>query len=123
MGKKLALRDDGWLRLASHLGMSLAQCRVEVSYREYLVWRAWLALELDRPSRTDHYLMQVAYEVRRANARRPRSVKLDHFRLRSKNGTATTPGPAMSVEMATALSKASWMARVSQSGPRPPGAK
>ena len=31
-----------------------------MTYRQYLVWLAWLKEDWNRPSRTDHYIMQAA---------------------------------------------------------------
>ncbi len=31
-----------------------------MTHRQYVAWHAWMNLEQSRPSRSDHYLMQVA---------------------------------------------------------------
>lgn len=51
------------------------------THREYLTWMAYFELELDRPSRSDNYLMQIACEVRRTRAETPSAVKLQDFKL------------------------------------------
>lgn len=59
--------------------MSLRECMAAHTHREYLMWMAWRQLEWNRPSRTDHYLMQIALEVRRVLAKRPAMYKLMQF--------------------------------------------
>lgn len=34
-----------------------------VSHREHEVWVAWLEMDMDNPSRSDYYLMQIASEI------------------------------------------------------------
>ena len=54
-----------------------------MTHRQFRAWQAWLARQWDEPDRTDHYLMQVAAEVRRSAAgRKARQVKLEHLRIR-----------------------------------------
>lgn len=56
-----------------------------MTHRQFLVWSAWLDEQWNRPDRTDHYLMQVAAEVRRGNAgKKARQVKMQHFLLEFK---------------------------------------
>lgn len=73
-------------------------------------WQAWLALEWNRPSRSDFYVMTVAAEVRRGHVKKPKSVKLQHFELefKRKSGRANKPAPDQQME----LSKARWGAVV-----------
>lgn len=56
------------MQLASHLGQSLRWCKENISYTEFLTWQAWFRKDFNRPSRSDFYLMQIAYELRRAIA-------------------------------------------------------
>jgi hypothetical protein len=35
-----------------------------LTHRQYLAWQAWLDIQYDTPSRTDHYLMALTLEVR-----------------------------------------------------------
>ncbi len=51
------------------------------THREYLTRLAWLDEQWNQPSRADHYLMQVAQEVRRVLHKNPGQVLLDHFRI------------------------------------------
>ena len=51
----------------------------ETSHLEYRVWMEWLAQQWNKPTLTDHYLMQVAQEVNEGNYRKVR--KLESFKL------------------------------------------
>lgn len=35
----------------------------DVSYRQFLVWKKWLSNQWNKPSRTDHYLMQISSDI------------------------------------------------------------
>lgn len=87
--------------------MSLQQCLRRVSHREFLTWMAWMDLDQNRPSRADHYAMQVAAEIRRGNSKNPRKVSLDHFKIPFQRQRARAARPR-TVEEATAASKARW---------------
>lgn len=77
------------------------------THRQYLATQTWLNLQWNQPSRADNYAMQIAYEVRRANAKNPRSVKMRHLQLRfEERKTAARMGP-MTVEQ-VAAAKARW---------------
>ena len=46
-----------------------------LSHRQLLAWQAWFEMEWNRPSRTDHYLMQLNYDVRYLFSKtRPRTL-------------------------------------------------
>jgi len=51
----------------------------EHSYRDYLTWMAWLDEQWEMPSRTDHYLMQIAMEIRREFVKQP--PRLEQFKI------------------------------------------
>lgn len=78
-----------------------------MTHRQFLAWQAWLDEQWDRPDRTDQYLMQIACEVARANAKHPDRLRLEHFRLRF--GAARPAGRKLTPEEAAAASKARWM--------------
>lgn len=90
--------------------MSLSECKKEHTHREYLAWQAWLDGEQDRPDSTQHYLMQIAMEVRRVLSKNPNSIKLNDFKLSFKRkGEKTTGSLGYTKEQATAWAKARWM--------------
>jgi hypothetical protein len=61
-----------------------------VTHRQYLAWQEWLDEQWDCPDRTDHYLMSIAAEVRRGNAKNPRQVEVDHLRLKFKTAQTSS---------------------------------
>jgi hypothetical protein len=50
-----------------------------ISHREFLLWCDYLDEEWNTPSRSDHYLMQIAQEVRRVLSKKPNKIKLKEF--------------------------------------------
>lgn len=53
--------------------------------RQYRAWQEWLIIERGRPSRSDHYAMQTAMEVRgvgQSFSNNPPPLHLDQFRIR-----------------------------------------
>lgn len=52
-----------------------------MTHREFLTWEVWLDAEWSHPSRSDHYMMQVATEVRRVLSKNPNGIKIKDFRL------------------------------------------
>lgn len=87
------------------------------THRQHTTWVAWLDLEWDRPSRADHYAMQIARCVLQANAKKGARVKHDDMRLKF---LAPTPKP-VSVEVATAWSQAKWFAALGMETPKKDG--
>jgi hypothetical protein len=86
-----------------------------MTHRQYLTWQTWLGMQWERPSREDHYRMQVACEVRRTIVKDPSSPRIGDFKLRfettrasrdsgSKGGT----NKGLSRDQAAAMSKARW---------------
>jgi hypothetical protein len=86
-----------------------------MTHRQFVEWMAWLDLEKNRPDRTEHYLMEIAAEIRRGNVKRPADVKLEDFRLEFRPAP-----PPLSPEEAMARSKRIWLAAA---GLRPDGSK
>lgn len=92
--------------------MPVAECMQRVSYREYLAWRERFKQEWNTPSRTDYYLMQLA-----ALTIRMRKGSLDNlkipFKFKSRSSQEGSFGKeTMTVELATAIAKARWHARL-----------
>lgn len=90
------------------LGHPLTDTMRKTTNRQFEVWRRWLAARWNSPDRTDHYLMQVAAEVRRGRVKNPASVSVDDLKLPFKVVAADPPPP--SPESASARSKAGWSA-------------
>lgn len=75
------------MTLSKHLH-ELLGWRGPMTHRQFRVWKAWLELDQERPSRSDHYAMQIACEVRRVPyafvGKDPNDVKLETFKLKRK---------------------------------------
>lgn len=94
--------------------------------RQYLTALYWLQEQWNRPRRGDWYMMAVAAEVRRSNSKRPKSVKIEHLKLKfedSKNQQGSDNPLGMTPEeQKLALVKAAAFARVGgriRNKPRP----
>lgn len=80
---------DAWLRLASHLKMSLWRVRRETGSYEFLVWLEWLRQkdeaeakakaeqEWKRHHRIDYYLAQINTTLKRMFSKNPRAITLE----------------------------------------------
>lgn len=79
-----------------------------ITHRQYEMWQLWLDQQWNKPSRTDHYLMQIAMEVRRPNVKGSKNLKMKDFVIKftSQDGRV---GSKLSKEQATAFSKAKWL--------------
>ena len=53
---------------------------------EFVMWKHYLSLEMNRPSREDIYAAQIAAEIRRGNVKHPRKVKTKDFILKFQIG-------------------------------------
>lgn len=114
------------MRLARELGLQLHELMGwpgPMTARQFSAWRWWLDDEMNRPSRTDHYLMQVAYEVVRMSGRTMKNVdriKLDDYRLefgggderKAENDPFAPPADEFELQKRIALSKAGWASRL-----------
>lgn len=89
--------------------MTVQRCQQETTSREFAEWKVYFDRDLAQPRPEHYYLAQVAAEVRRGVAKRPRNVKLDDFIL--KFG-APKPQPPQTPEARLAASKAMWLAAV-----------
>lgn len=94
-----------------------------MTHRQYLAWQAWLGMEWNRPSRSDHYLMQLALVTMRANMKHPGRVQMKHLQLEFKEVTRTASKPEgrldpRKIEKAAAVSKARWFGMLGKSGSR-----
>lgn len=49
--------------------------------RQYLVWIEWLKGDWNNPSRSDHYQMQTACEVRRVLSSEPNKIQSEQFKI------------------------------------------
>jgi hypothetical protein len=77
------------------------------------LWEALWAAEWNEPDRHDHYLMQIAAEVRRTLMKKPGDpLDVNDFKVKFKTGTASAKGPPLTPEQKLAVSKAAWLGAV-----------
>lgn len=64
--------------------MSLDECMANHTEKQILVWLEWLDQQMNVPSRTDTYLMQVAAELVRGQVKSAdkRKIKINDFRIK-----------------------------------------
>lgn len=62
---------------------TLDELAKSMTHREYLTRMAAIESEWDEPSRTDHYLMQIAYYIVAANSEKKdqKRIKFDSFKM------------------------------------------
>ncbi len=75
------------------------------SHREFLTRLTWLDDQWNRPSRSDHYLMQIAQRVEDVLRTEPVKRKDDYFVIPF---VKKAPPKPLTREQAAALSKARW---------------
>lgn len=74
-----------------------------------MLWDYWLDHQWNKPDRTDHYLMQIAREVRRVLSTKPNDIQSSDFKIEfetvndSKNSRKPTRTEAANA------SKARWL--------------
>ena len=89
--------------------MSLQRCKQEHTWTEYLVWQTYLNQEFEKPSLTDHYLMQIACVlVNIFSGKGSKRLKMDDFKLKFRKPKKATG--KLSLEQRVAQSKAAWFA-------------
>lgn len=96
-----------WLKLASHLHMSLERCQEETSSSDFVLWKAYFEQDVNEFHREDYYFAQIAQEVSRVLAKKPKQIKLKHFLL--KFGKEEDK-PQLSREERIRASKSFWFA-------------
>ena len=73
-----------WLKLASHLGMSLQRCQQETTSGEFVEWMRYFELEPNMFHREDHYWAQIAAWIKRSGFQNPENVQDEDFLLKFK---------------------------------------
>lgn len=84
--------------------MPVFECLERITHREYRLWLIHFRKELDQPSRTDYYLMQIAREVRRVLSKKPNKIQLKDFLI----PFGKPPRKQLTKEEKTAESKGFW---------------
>lgn len=81
----------------------------ETSYPWFRSWLVWLDDWLNQPGKQEYYMMRIALEVARANAKDPNSVNLDQFKIRfERQRVAQTPFRRLTAEDVAKIQKARW---------------
>lgn len=93
-----------WLMLAEKLGMSLAECQLKVSSKEFVLWKVYMQREPSRFHREDYLFAMVAAEVRRTISRNPNKVKTEDFLLKFKDPKKKKPQMSLEAEKSIWLS-------------------
>lgn len=88
--------------------MSFQEVQRKHTHREYQMWMAHLEEDWYDMTLTEYYLMQVACEVRRVLAKKPRRIKLEHFRLKWKRKEPEQTGKSKQKETLAQKSKRIW---------------
>jgi len=81
-----------------------------VTNRQLLIWGEYFRMEMDRPSRTDFYLMRIAFEAFFSQRKYPDKIDLEPFRLKFSSKESGVPAnkstSGMDKDTATAMFKA-----------------
>jgi hypothetical protein len=112
------MRYDGHLRLAHDLGRDLRELlgwSGPLTHRQFTVWTAWLRWEWNRPSRADHYAMQIAKVSLKDNSPGFSSYKIPFEAVKPE------PAQRMSREDEIAITKATWFAALGINPPKQKG--
>lgn len=86
------------------MGVPWQECMKRVSHRDFKTWLIWEREQWNEPSRTDHYLMQIAQAVYASKSRS--STVLDKFKIPFK--FLQRRMSPQSTTAATELSKSRW---------------
>ncbi len=96
-GERLA-----WYRLAALLGFPVVELKARITYREFLDWWAYIALEeeatAERALKTEYAMALIAAEVRRGWVAEPKKVATTDFIIAFKDkeevAAPTVPKPS-----------------------------
>lgn len=91
--------------------MSLQRCQQETSSTEFLDWREYCEQDINAFHREDHFLANIATEVRRSFVKEPDKVRRKPFLLKFTRRKAVVKRPLTKKE-ATAKAKRSWFLRL-----------
>lgn len=103
-----------WFLLAREFGQDPWEIQLRWTHRQFMVALQWLRDQWENPDRTDYYLMQIAAEVRRGNAKNPRSVDANDFKMKFRESGRSRRYSRRNLtrEQAASISKATWMMRL-----------
>lgn len=84
-----------------------------LTHREHMTWLAWEQLQWNRPSRSDYYQMQTAFEICRSNAAKPKKIQFEWFVMKFKDPTGVER-QLKATQGTIAASKAAWINRMTK---------
>lgn len=92
--------------------MPLRECMETTTNRDYNLWMSYLEEQWNKPSRSDHYLMMVAYYIANVLAKKPKPFNPIKWFIEFTFSGKDKAKPTMSKEEATKHSKARWFSTV-----------
>lgn len=110
----------GIFQLAEHLSVPLNTVLFDTTHRQFKSWMHRLEQRWNEPTITEHYLMQVAAEIRRTRMKNPGRVKLDDLKIpftkvdELGKPIPKAPPTKKELESASKASKTRWAARLGE---------
>lgn len=107
-GERLA-----WFQLAFHLHTTVEVLQASITYSEFLEWQEFLRLELEKHTKADWYMAQLAAETRMSFVADPAKVRIKDFLLRfatAEESEESNTEDAQRKRMAQ--SKSAWLAAI-----------
>ena len=95
--------------------MSVRDCMSSMSYMEYRAWCIRIQDEWNRPSRTDYYLMRVAYEISCLFQKSRPKMDFKRFIIKfvfDKRKNVTEQDRQDTIRNKTAIAKSIWKHRI-----------
>lgn len=77
----------GWLRIASHLGLSLQRVKRETTASEYGLWLVYLEHEVNSFHREDYYWAKMNMLLEMSIAKEPSKVKFELLKFETDKKT------------------------------------
>jgi len=106
-----------WLKLSSHLHLSLKKCKRETTFFEFLQWLQFFEEEekekYERVEKEDFYLAQIAAMVVASNAKDPNKIKISDFYMKMKKNQEVKK---LTREERAKIAKSFWMQIPSRKG-------
>jgi hypothetical protein len=95
--------------LADRMHCSLSECQQRVSYREFRTHIAWYQLQLNHPSRSDYYVMQLTDRVDNVLNTKPRTIDLNKYQIKFDVGDFK---PKRLTDSMLKMAKSMWRSRL-----------
>lgn len=110
--------------LADRLRLPVQRCMAETSASDFRDWQVYLEQQLNTHDKLDHYLAQIAAEVRRGWVKNPRKVKNEDFLIEFTRKSEKSDAPATEDEKQKYLAESkAFFAALLKMPPRKPPTK